>query len=234
MLAALYMTAMNTPIAQSAERVAHLTPGLPVFIDEDASVETNLHRLTVTITKTEAKVESVTLFRNPDATPASGSVYLPFLAYRRNENDIKGLKVLWMDKEQPAVPARSPRSNMPDVPGLVRDIPVTYVYPVTLPAKGSGSFKATFTIPLTAIGIDDRAKEFTYEVAPRTDTIAQFQFAIKYTEDDVFRVIVADASDGKFQVGPRGAFLKLDNHRFDERARFRFDFYPNVLDPDGR
>lgn len=207
-----------------------VVPTWPVFVPDSVPAQPLEWQIATTTVRLETDTATFSLlasWRNPNTTAVTGTMRLPFFSFGTAAAPVGEVKASWNRAEFTPVP-RSVGTGI-RIPGagsaVFVDQVATYNYAVAFPPRGTGSFRAEFTIAMPRVALGDVARQFAFYIPRTTSPVGQAQFAIQYREETVFGVLNAQGPIGTFQVGPRGAFVKQDGRPLSE-GYVLFRFYP--------
>ncbi len=198
-----------------------IIPQTPHVRATGMELDRQLHSVTYTMTKTEVKVETLTLYKNMSSNGGTATVSLGFTGFRHYGAESVKPTVKWSDK---AV-AESTRVST-KMPG--NSVMMSAMFDVEVKPNATHSLRTTFTIPVGKAGIDREERIVAYDVSPnkKDPNLKDFHFAIKYKPEVVFSPIGTKPDNWGWQVGASGAFIGKENAKFDKRQVFTFRFYP--------
>ena len=185
--------------------VRYSSTGIPVLVSDQGNLEIRNHAVTMTIRGGFVEGESVTEVRNPALKPAHIEVRVPLqTGHRRTEVPEMTLRATWSGQLLSLTPVGSGD----------RDDDTWTVGTGYMPPRSTSALRTKFRQPvlqMTPGRINWRS--FLYRFMPARDasTIGQINVAIKYDEREVFGKPEVPAS-WKWQVGPKGAFLRLKDY----------------------
>lgn len=214
-----------TGISQDAPNYAFT--GMPAFSTSATApvpasgVRMLWQSVTVDLRRTDYTLDSVTLFRNMTDQPVEGYVMIP-VVYAGTYRAPVTVEALWSDQ-----PVQALAQIEPPAAGGTRYL----AYRVSMRPYGQHSLKFKTVLPVARVGADGVERLISYRFVDLPYTIQYFNYAIRYEQDVVFRVIGAQAYQ-RWQIGRTGAFLKRDNIRPDGQI-VNFRYYPGGYDPIG-
>lgn len=215
---------------RAPERPVQVVPTWPVFVADAAPAQPLEWQVATTSVRLETGTATFSLlasWRNPNTTPVTGTMRLPFFSFGTAAAPVGEVKASWNRADLSPVP-RSAGTGI-RIPGrgsaVFLDQVAAYDYSVAFPPRGTGSFRAEFTVAIPKVALGDVARQFAFYIPGTTSPVGQAQFAIQYREETVFGVLNAQGPLGAFQVGPRGAFVKQDAKPLSE-GYVLFRFYP--------
>ncbi|MCA0360341.1 MAG: hypothetical protein LCH41_04740 [Armatimonadetes bacterium] len=217
-----------------------VVPSVPTFVHTvpaDANAKdfqpatTQLHTVTVTLSKETATIETVTLFRNPNATALMGTLRMPFFSHGFSPRATGEITATW--NKGPMTGGRRVNDTTLVMPGKTDAVVPTqgavYEWPGAIPAKGTGTLRTSFQIPLAKVALGQTARQFALHIPPMSAPTEQLQVAIKFSPEIVFGVLNSQGPFGTFQTGPNGSFAKWDGKTATKEGYVLFRFYPNEV-----
>jgi hypothetical protein len=206
-----------------------------------ASVHMLTHSATYKIDLKTQRFESLSTFRNGTDAPVSVTLKLP----------VRGRQVTWTQAQNMHLSARvNKQSAALTEEAATRKEPTErqkangiwaqsyerfYVISLSFKPKETKSLQVLFDSPLSRAGLDGAQRMVVYDTAGAdtwADKIKQFNYSIQYSNKVVLQVY-ASLPEGKWQIGPTGAFMKFYDFEPAAKPHFIFTFYPNSLDPIG-
>lgn len=181
--------------------------GLPRFEQADA-VRTNLHSATVELVDLGYRIRTLTLFRNTTNLPVTARLIIP--TYREPE---------WL---RSFFNWRVIVDNRPAVPEV--DDPKAFA--IAFRPGATVSVRTEAVLPLGHAGMRNTERIFAYQLPqlPQAEPVQQVHIAVRYTPEQVFRTTAHEPRG--WQIGPRGAFLKMDRVRLDRPMTVFLRWYP--------
>lgn len=210
-----------------------------------ATQRQTLHLLTHSATyKIELKTqrfESLSTFRNATGSVVSIAIKLPVRGRQVTWNQIQNTHISFQVSKLKVTPIeekvtrREPTEKQRANGVWAQFYEKNYVINLTFKPKETKSVQVSFDSPLPRAGLDGAQRMVVYDTAGADNwaaKIGQFNYAIQYSNKVVLQVF-ASLPEGKWQIGPAGAFLKFYDFEPAEKPHFIFTFYPNSLDPIG-
>ena len=232
MIAAIALALAQTPknIPADAELIYPLMPRLTSVANEDgAKVRTHMtiHSMTVKLGKEKSSYESLSLFKNSADVEGEVDLVVAFEAYRSGFGADIPVTVVWSDEEVEPVDLKT-RYAVPEK-GQIGLYALTYR--VTVKKLSTHSLRIKFKLPVGKSGIDREERLIAYRVfdIKQSQALEQFRMAVKFSEELVFATI-ASKPDWGWEVGTKGAYLKLDGKKSDRDAIVTYRYYPGGFD----
>lgn len=229
-LAALLAPAPQVKSPTYTEAPTQIYQSTPVFVaDSSPAPDLTIHSVTVQLGADESKVDTLTLWHNDGTDLAKGKLTFLVASNGYGFSALKNFKATWNK-----TPIEFKVEKVDRLPGMAGDILIaprelmTVTAPVALPAKGTGSLTMSYTQPTTKYGLDKAARQWVYSFLPLSNTPEQFRLALKFSPDVVWKPIQSLSSVGKWEVGPNGAYLKLDGTAQPKPGQAIFRFYPTT------
>ena len=183
----------------------------------------SINSANVALGKTENSYESLSLYKNAANVDGQVELALVFESWRFGFGPGIKLDAKWADA--PVLPSTT--VVVPSVPE--KGQMGTYTLKFNLPVKKQATYslKLKFVLPVGKSGVDREERLVGYRVSNtgQVAPINQFRFAVQFSPETVFAPIEAKPNWG-WQVGPDGAYLKLDGRRSDQDAVIVFRYYP--------
>ncbi|MCH8978049.1 MAG: hypothetical protein IH945_02250 [Armatimonadetes bacterium] len=215
-------------VPADAELVYPVMPQLTPIANEDGekvALRMSIHSARARLGETTCDFASLSLFKN--TTDFSGEVELAvsFESYRHGFGAQIPVRALWSDVEvEPA-----------EVEVLTGE-PSRYVVKFRVPVDKAAthSLRLYFTLPIGVSGVDREERLIAYKLADigQSEAIEQFRMSVQYDQRTVF-VPIAAKPDLGWEVGPRGAYLKMDGRRSDHAEVLSYRYYPAGFRPIG-
>lgn len=237
LVAALAAVSLGQTVPESASVI------FPCFPESDpvASVQMPTHSVTCTLDRERLTLESLSTFRNSSDKPVTVQIRFPVRGRQVNYPQVSGYTVsAAVNKTSTTLAAGVERKTEPDEKAKKNGIvAATYerVYSITLnfKAKETKSVAYKFKAPLGKAGLDAVQRMVVYETSGASQwngSVGQFNYAMKYPKNLILQVFAA-LPDGKWQVGPTGAFIKSYDYKAPIRPFLIFTYYPNSLEEIG-
>jgi hypothetical protein len=218
------------------ERANVLYTGIPIQLSGEASMVT--HSTTVEVDKTTAKYSSLTTLRNGNAKATTVVLRVPVLGNQVTWTQKSGAKLsVQINNKEVETNLVTKSYTEPDAKGQKSGVIAglfveNYQVSFELKPKETKSVKINFSTPLGIAGLDGVQRMVTYDTAGAgtwVGSVGQFNYAIKYPENLIVQVFAA-LPEGKWEVGPKGAFWKAYNFTPAKKSLLIFTYYPNTLD----
>lgn len=190
---------------------AHIYAGMPNLTAADAKPVMLWHSATLKVEGDRLKVTATTLYHNQADKEVAAKVFLPFHMENWAGDWGKDLSVRWADQpvEQAEMMATSSAVRHPDGTDGSQGRRV-YQYNVSFGPKQKRSLKTSVSLPMTAVGLDGKERLIAYSVQGGAYPLS---VAMQWPADEVFQVITRQPSTFPWQVGKKGAFVKVDGRR---------------------
>lgn len=217
-LAALAQAPTNIP--RDAEIVYPLMPKVTGL--EGIALSQSIMSVTTTLAPKEASYELLGLYKNTTDKEGFAVVVIPFESWRSGFGARIDVEVLWSDVKANAVETLAVQP-LPEK-GQMGKYTVMYRLPVK--KNATHSLKVKFKLPIGVSGVDREERLVAFRVANQGPApLEQFRMSVKFTPEIVFSPIEAKPDWG-WQVGPDGAYLKLDGRPSDKDSVLTFRYYP--------
>jgi hypothetical protein len=201
--------AAQAPVAPALPPNAMLAyTGLPTLQSSQGPLDVRSHSVTLTVRNGVVEGVSTTEIRNPASAVANVTVRIP-------ERGVSA------SSARPTVTVEATWAGRPLELGI-GDIPVTKgsrssrwssdrSATAYMPPRSTAALRITFRVPLGTAGLDRKLRLLAYELGG-DQPIGQLNLTVRYDEREVFRLPEIRPVAG-WQIGPRGAFLRLQNFR---------------------
>lgn len=199
------------------------------------------HGATYKIDNKAVNFSSLTTFRNAGDKEVTLTLLLP----------IRGKQVMWPQSEGMRMSAMLNKAPMKLAVGQIgRTDPTpeqkangvwagTYerLYSATLTFKPreTKSVSVTFSSPIGRAGLDGIQRMVVYDTAGGDNwngPVGQFNYAIQYERNTVLQVYAA-LPEGRWQIGEKGAFWKMNDFEPAAKAHLIFTYYANSFEKIG-
>lgn len=212
---------------QEAPETALVHGGTPIHEVQGAGkVEMQWHTVSMELTNDSVRLSSVSLFKNQGKEPVTALVKIPIYVKGWSTNFGRDLKTWWADESVSPVRTDQMRTMMARWRGSdeIKNSGVWYVYKVSFRPQASRSLETQITLPLSVTGADGMERQVGYLFDRTSNPLETINLAVKYPQELVFQTIETSPTSWKWEVGPRGAFVKRENAtlRSPELALFRF------------
>lgn len=221
------MVLLASVAGQGDPRPTQVHPAAPVAQWSQGTVTLDIVSASVTIKGESANYELMASYHNGGDQKATGQVALPFYSYGLSPRPSGALSASWnkiaLPEVKPAGAFGAMRGPM-ERPGSGANLVAYSVWPVEIPARGTGTLRANFAVPLAKTGLDYDTRLLSFLIGNTVPPIGQFQFSIKWDEAAIFKVRSATFGDTAMQVGNNGAFVKMSGPLAGRLLQFKF--YP--------
>jgi hypothetical protein len=190
----------------------------------NVNLNQSIQSATVTLSKSEAKYESLSLYKNSTNVEGKVRVTIAFESWRAGFGNAIQVEALWSDQAvTPTHPVTVVAPNMEK--GLLGRY--TLQYDVLVKKGATHSLRLKYKLPVGVSGIDREERLVGYRVVDikQSDALSQFRFAVKYSPSIVF-VPIESKPDWGWEVGSEGAYLKLDGKLSNRNSVLTFRYYP--------
>jgi len=223
-----FATVVQAPknIPTDAEIVYPLMPSIEAEANADASnvaLDQSIHGVTLTLGKKETKYETLSLYKNTTKVEGTAVITVAFESYRSGFGKDIPVTLLWSDEEVEPFDLNV-RYSIPEK-GQLGLYSLKYRVPVK--KEATHSLKMKYSLPVGMSGIDREERLVAYRVMDikQSSALEQFRMAIKYDSSTVFVPIDSKPNWG-WQVGDKGAYLKMDGKKSNRDAILTFRYYP--------
>lgn len=215
--------------------------GQPRPAGSGETVQLLTHSATYKIDLKTQRFESLSTFRNATDRVTAVAIKLPVRGRQVTWKQIENTHLSFLVNKSKVTPTedkitrREPTEQQKANGIWAQFYEKNYVINLILKPKETKSVQVNFDSPLPRAGLDGAQRMVVYDTAGAdnwADKIKQFNYAIQYSSKVVLQVF-ASLPEGKWQIGPAGAFMKFYDFEPAEKPHFIFTFYPNSLEPIG-
>ena len=187
----------------------------------------SIQGVTATLTKDEVSYDVLALYKNTTNMAGTATLELKFESWRSGFGQAIKVEALWSDQLVAQTKATAVQS-LPEK-GQLGVYTISYTLPVK--KQATHSLKLKFKLPIGVSGVDREERMVAYRVTNigQAQALSQFRMAVKFDPSLVFAPIESKPDWG-WQVGPEGAYLKLDGRPSDSDAVLTFRYYPPSFD----
>jgi hypothetical protein len=188
------------------------------------SLVQSIHSATATLAKDVTSFESLSLYKNSTNIDGAVELTVAFESWRSGFGQAIKVEALWSDQPVSPVGAVKVVQSLPEK-GQLGTYAITYKLPVK--RQATHSLRLKFMLAEGVSGVDREERLVAYRVSHigQAAPLSQFRMAVKFSPATVFAPIGA-LPDWGWEVGPDGAYLKLDGKPSDRDAVLVFRYYP--------
>lgn len=208
---------------------------------KDTSVRIMTHSATYRLTKTNARCETLTVFKNQSDKPTTLTLELPVRGKQVNWAQSQGLRFsATLGKSGLGLRAGSIKRSEPSAQQKANGVwaasfEKVYTATLTFKAGETKSVATAFDSPIGVAGLDGVQRMVVYDTAGADNwngSVGQFNYAIQYKQSLVLQVYAA-LPEGNWQIGKTGAFWKKYDFAPVEKPLLIFTYYRGGFDEIG-
>ncbi len=224
-LALAFQVPVNVP--RDAELIYPVMPKVTPVANANGSkvdLAQSIQSATATLTTKEAFFETLSLYKNSTNVEGKVELIVAFESWRSGFGSAIKVEALWGDQPVTPVGAVKVLQSYPEK-GQIGSYAMRYVLPVK--KQATHSLKLKFQLPVGVSGVDREERLIGYRVSNigQAAPLSQFRMAVKYSPAVVF-VPIGALPEWGWEVGPDGAYLKLDGKPSDRDSVLVFRYYP--------
>ncbi len=200
--------------------------GTPFWVSNEktaAHVRTVLESVEIRLSEKDVVFKAKALFKNTGDQPVSGVVHVPVLG----EGGEAWFRKTIVTANWGGTPVTAQNGDVDDTVNGATWARAKGFALTLAPGEWKG-FDCTYSRPLDKVGEGLAERTVGYELLRQTDTLEQFQIAIKYPKGFVFQMVDTLPTSG-WQIGETGAFWQAKNLK-PSPIRFTFHFYPGTFE----
>lgn len=234
MIAALASLILGQTISPSASVVYPAFPESPV----DTQIRFVTHSATYQLGKDTVRCETLSVFKNPTDKPVVLDIRLPVRGKNVQWQQSQGMKLRALLNKAPltlkaGATERTPPTAAQKASGIwAASLHIPYQAKITFKPGQTMSLATVFESPIGRAGLDGLQRMVAYDTAGADNwngPVGQFNYAIKYTPKLVLQVYTSQP-EGKWQIGPTGAFWKDYDFNPAQKSLLIFTYYPGGFD----
>jgi hypothetical protein len=183
--------------------------GLPTFASDQGALDVRSQSVTLTVRGGVVEGVSTTEIRNPASAVANVKVTIPEWGYATTKVGSGVVsEATWAGRPLDLQIGRTTVTHSSAPPRRWSSSRSATAY---MPPRSTAALRITFRVPLGTAGLDRKLRVLAYELGG-DQPIGQLNLTVRYDEREVFRLPEIRPAAG-WQVGARGAFLRLQNFR---------------------
>ena len=216
---------VNVP--RDAEVIYPVMPKVTPAVGSKVALSQSIHSATATLAKDETSYESLSLYKNTTNFDGAVELSVAFESWRSGFGQAIKVEALWGGLPVQSSGAVRVVQSLPEKGQLGR---YTITYKLLVKKQATMSLKLRYKLPMGVSGIDREERLVGYRVSNigQAAPLSQFRMTVKFSPAIVFAPIGALPEWG-WEVGPDGAYLKLDGMSSDLDAVLVFRYYPPTL-----